>query len=122
MAQTIREQQFDNPPSYLTVKLAAEQSLRLALLREHTGMGRYDLLDGLQSAFIKGSLDDSQNELWDEIKTCFFRLSIRTNSIRYSNAPLVNETYERAKAFRFKLDDTLAKTTKCDVYRNPNIA
>ena len=85
-------------------------------------MGRYDLLDGLQSAFIKGSLDDSQNELWDEIKTCFSGLSIRTNSIRYSNAPLVNETYERAKAFRFKLDDTLAKTTKCDVYRNPNIA
>ncbi|TBL37586.1 4-aminobutyrate aminotransferase, partial [Klebsiella oxytoca] len=71
VAQTIREQQFDNPPSYLTVKLAAEQSLRLALLREHTGMGRYDLLDGLQSAFIKGSLYDSQNELWDEIKTCF---------------------------------------------------
>lgn len=119
VAQTIREQQFDNPPSYLTVKLAAEQSLRLALLREHTGMGRYDLLDGLQSAFIKGSLDDSQNELWDEIKTCFSGYLLGQIPLGTATPPLVNETYERAKAFRFKLDDTLAKTTKCDVYRNP---
>ena len=46
VAQAIREKQFDNPPSYLAVKLAAEQSLRLALLRDHAGTGRYDLLDG----------------------------------------------------------------------------
>lgn len=59
-------------------------------------MGRYDLLDGLQSAFIKGSLDDSQTNYGTKSKPVF-RLSIRTNSIRYSNAPpLVNETYERA--------------------------
>lgn len=118
VAQAIREKQFDNPPSYLAVKLAAEQSLRLALLREHAGPGRNDLLDGLQSAFIKGSLDDSQSELWTEIKTCFSGYLLGKIPLGTATPPLVNETYERAKAFRFKLDDTLTKTTKCDVYRN----
>lgn len=119
VAQVIREKQFDNPPSYLSVKLAAEQSLGLALLRNHAGLGRYDLLDGLQSAFIKGSLDDSQNELWHEIKSHFSGYLLGKIPLNTATPPLVNEAYERAKAFRFKLDDTLTKTTKCDVYRNP---
>ncbi|MBO1916590.1 hypothetical protein J4727_18040 [Providencia rettgeri] len=31
---------------------------------------------------------------------------------------MVTETYEIAKSFRFKLDDTLSKVSRLDVYRN----
>ncbi|MBD2801056.1 4-aminobutyrate aminotransferase [Xenorhabdus sp. M] len=118
IAEAIRKKEFDNPPSYITVKNAAEQSLRLAALRGHAGPGRYDLLDGLQSSFIKGSLNDSQNELWKEITTHFSGFLLGTIPVGTATPPLVAETYGRAKAFRFKLDDTLTKVTKLDVYRN----
>ncbi len=118
VAQALREKHFDNPPSYLSVKQAAEQSLQLAALRNHPGPGRYDLLDGLQSAFIKGSLDESQQELWLAIKACFSGYQLGNIPVGTTTPPLVAETYARAAAFRFKLDDTLAKTTKLDIYRN----
>nr|WP_314265025.1 DUF5682 family protein [uncultured Moellerella sp.] len=119
VAATLREKAYDNPPSYITVKNAAEQSLRLASLRGHAGPGRYDLLDGLQSSFIKGSVDESQDALWQEIKTCFSGHQLGNIPRGTATPPLVAETYDRAKAFRFKLDDTLTKVTKLDVYRNP---
>ncbi|VEB69883.1 Uncharacterised protein [Providencia rustigianii] len=118
VAESLREKQFDAAPGFLSVKLAAEQSLRLAAFRGHTGPGRYDLLDGLQSAFIKGSLDESQNELWHEIKTCFSGFTLGQIPKGTITPPLVSETYDIAKAFRFKLDDTLAKVSRLDVYRN----
>ncbi len=118
VAEVLREKQFDAAPGFLSVKLAAEQSFRLAAFRGHTGAGRYDLLDGLQSAFIKGSLDESQDELWQQIKTCFSGFTLGQIPKGTLSPPLVSETYSRAKAFRFKLDDTLAKTSRLDVYRN----
>ncbi|WP_272520960.1 DUF5682 family protein [Providencia sp. PROV202] len=118
VAEVLREKQFDAAPGFLSVKLAAEQSLRLAAFRGHTGAGRYDLLDGLQSAFIKGSLDESQDELWQQIKTCFSGFTLGQIPKGTITPPLVSETYSLAKGFRFKLDDTLAKVSRLDVYRN----
>ncbi|WP_272516849.1 DUF5682 family protein [Providencia sp. PROV209] len=118
VAEVLREKQFDAAPGFLSVKLAAEQSLRLAAFRGHTGAGRYDLLDGLQSAFIKGSLDESQDELWQQIKTCFSGFTLGQIPKGTLSPPLVSEAYSLAKAFRFKLDDTLTKTSRLDVYRN----
>lgn len=119
VAHVLREKQFDPAPGYLSVKLAAEQSQRLAVFRGHLGPSRYDLLDGLQSAFIKGSLDESQEELWQEIKTCFSGYRLGQIPKGTITPPLVAETYETAKAYRFKLDDTLTKTSRLDVYRHP---
>ncbi|HGN1705128.1 TPA: DUF5682 family protein [Providencia rettgeri] len=118
VAAVLREKQFDAAPGYLSVKLAAEQSIRLAAFRGHVGPGRYDLLDGLQSVFIKGSLDESQMELWHEIKTCFSGFTLGQIPKGTATPPLVAQTYEMAKAFRFKLDDTLSKVSRLDVYRN----
>lgn len=118
VAAALREKQFDAAPGFLSVKLAAEQSIRLAAFRGHAGTGRYDLLDGLQSAFIKGSLDESQEALWHEIKTCFSGFRLGQIPKGTTTPPLVAETYEIAKGFRFKLDDTLSKISRLDVYRN----
>lgn len=118
VATILREKQFDAAPGFLSVKLAAEQSIRLAAFRGHAGTGRYDLLDGLQSAFIKGSLDESQDELWHEIKTCFSGFRLGQIPKGTTTPPLVAQTYEMAKGFRFKLDDTLSKISRLDVYRN----
>ncbi|MGO2333849.1 DUF5682 family protein [Providencia sp.] len=118
VAGILRVKQFDAAPGFLSVKLAAEQSFRLAIFRGHTGPGRYDLLDGLQSAFIKGSLDESQNELWHEIQTCFSGFILGQIPKGTITPPLVAEAYEIAKSFRFKLEDTLSKVSRLDVYRN----
>ncbi|WP_369311149.1 DUF5682 family protein [Providencia rettgeri] len=118
VATILREKQFDAAPGFLSVKLAAEQSIRLAAFRGHAGTGRYDLLDGLQSAFIKGSLDESQIALWHEIKICFSGFRLGHIPKGTTTPPLVAETYQMAKGFRFKLDDTLNKISRLDVYRN----
>ncbi|WP_272668505.1 MULTISPECIES: DUF5682 family protein [unclassified Providencia] len=118
VANILRERQFEAAPGFLSVKLAAEQSIRLAVFRGHAGPGRYDLLDGLQSVFIKGSLDESQVELWQEITTCFSGFLLGKIPKGTATPPLVTETYELAKSFRFKLDDTLSKVSRLDVYRN----
>ncbi|MBL0866803.1 4-aminobutyrate aminotransferase [Pectobacterium carotovorum] len=119
VASLLRAKSFDDPPSYITVKNAVEQSVRLAALRGHEGPGRYDLLDGLQSSFIKGSIDDAQSDLWLEIKKAFSGHALGQIPAGSATPPLVAETYRLAKYHRFKLDDTLVKLSRLDIYRNP---
>ncbi|WP_409309312.1 DUF5682 family protein [Pectobacterium sp. B1J-3] len=119
VASMLRTQSFDDPPSYITVKNAMEQCVQLAALRGHEGPGRYDLLDGLQSSFIKGSIDDTQRDLWLEIEKTFSGHTLGQIPKGSATPPLVNETYQLAKGHRFKLDDTLAKLSRLDIYRNP---
>ncbi|MFJ5409722.1 DUF5682 family protein [Pectobacterium punjabense] len=119
VASMLRAKAFDDPPSYITVKNAVEQCVQLAALRGHDGPGRYDLLDGLQSSFIKGSIDDAQSELWLEIQKTFSGHALGQIPAGSATPPLVDETYRLAKYHRFKLDDTLVKLSRLDIYRNP---
>lgn len=119
VASLLRAKSFDDAPGYLTVKNAAAQSIQLAALRGHDGPGRYDLLDGLQSSFIKGSIDDAQSELWLEIQKTFSGHALGQIPAGSATPPLVDETYRLAKYHRFKLDDTLVKLSRLDIYRKP---
>ena len=58
-SRQLREQQILDS-SFITIKNATEQAMRLASLREHHLISRFDLIDACQSSFVKGSLDEGQ--------------------------------------------------------------
>lgn len=117
IAQKLRHEEFDDAPNFTALRSAYEQALGLANLRNHQGPSRYDLLDGLQTGFIKGSIDTTQAELWSRIRQTFTGFALGSIPKSSATPPLVNEVYQRAQKFRFKLDDTLNKNSQLDIYR-----
>ena len=119
IAQQLREEQFDQAPGFVALRSAIEQSFGLARLRGHLGPSRYDILDGLQTGFIKGSVDETQASLWAKINQCFSGFTLGKIPRSSASPPLVNEVYQKARQFRFKLEDTLHKVSQLDIYRKP---
>ncbi len=106
--------------SYITVKTASEQAIRLAQLREHKLIGRFDVMDACYSSFLKGSRDDGYHSFHDLLKSKLggSRLGQVVSTSR--TPPLLAQVYGLIKSNRFKLDDTLSKTAKLDVLRKPS--
>ena len=105
--------------SFITVKNATEQAIRLAELRGHHLISRFDLIDACQSSFIKGSLDDGQQAFQQLLQQQLSGAALGKVVQSTQTPPLVAQVYELAKVHRFKLDDTTIKRAKLDVFRNP---
>lgn len=113
-----QEQVLDVTP-YIALKNTAELAWQLAMLRGHYQPSRYDLLDALQAALIKGEIEDGQQYLF----TCIFKFLSgqqlgKVASDQHSPALLQN-TYQQIKDFRFNLNDTILRNRKLDIYRKP---
>ncbi|OCG58619.1 hypothetical protein A9G40_09075 [Gilliamella sp. Nev3-1] len=124
IVQQLRKQQSvdngaNNEIGLVPLKSAIEQTYLLAELRGHCGPGRYDLLDGIQSAFIKGSIHDVRGEFWQIIHRTLSGDQFGKIPSNIASPPLVNEVYAMLKKYRFKLDDTLPKIAHIDIYRKP---
>lgn len=114
-----KKQNCSDAIGFIPLKSAIEQACLLAELRGHYGPGRYDLLDGIQSAFIKGSIHDVRSDFWQIVYRSLSGNQLGQIPNDIASPPLVNEVYSTLKKYRFKLDDTLPKTTHIDIYRNP---
>lgn len=120
LAKNLRERQSNSEIiSFIQLQSAVEQAARLAKLREHYGPGRYDLLDGIQSSFIKGSIDDARSDFWQIVHRCLSGSLLGQIPTGMASPPLVNQVYSLLKKYRFKLGDTLIKLTHIDIYRKP---
>ncbi|MFT0210987.1 DUF5682 family protein [Pseudomonas sp. F1_0610] len=117
IAQQLRHEHFDDAPNFTALRSAYEQAIGLASLRNHQGPSRYDLLDGLQTGFLKGSIDTTQAQLWSKIRQSFTGFALGRIPKSSATPPLVNEVYQKAQKFRFKLEDTLSKNSQLDIYR-----
>lgn len=118
LAQQMRQAHYDAMPSFITVKTASEQAHHLALLRDHPGAGRFDVMDAAYSCFVKGSMEDGQlsfQQLLDELLGGYQLGQVPASS---KQPPLINNVFKLAQAHRFKLDDSQTKRAKLDVYRN----
>lgn len=118
LAGQMRQAQYDAMPSFITIKTAAEQAHHLAILREHLGAGRFDIMDAAYSCFVKGSTDDGQlafQHLLDDLLGGYQLGQVPASSMQ---PPLVNDVFRLAQAHRFKLEDSQIKRAKLDVYRN----
>ena len=113
-----QEQALEVTP-YIALKNTAELAWQLAMLRGHYQPSRYDLLDALQTALIKGEIEDGQHHLL----SCIFKFLSgqqlgKVASHQHSPALLQN-TYQQVKDFRFNLNDTILRNRKLDIYRKP---
>lgn len=106
--------------NYITVKTASEQAMRLAELREHRLIGRYDLIDACASSFLKGSNDEGSSGFHRLLQQNLSGSKLGEVVSSQRTPPILAQVYELVKANRFKLNDTLSKTAKLDVLRNSN--
>lgn len=116
-SRQLREQQILDS-SFITVKNATEQAIRLASLREHHLISRFDLIDACQSSFVKGSLDEGQQAFQHLLRQILSGARLGQVVQSTQTPPLLAQVYELAKIHRFKLDETSSKRTKLDVFRN----
>ena len=120
IANKLRQQpNYNNSTGFVPLKSAIEQATLLADLRGHNGPGRYDLLDAIQSCFIKESIDTAHGEFWLSVQSCLSGNLLGNVPTGTSQPPLVNDVYSTLKKYRFKLDDTNPKLTHIDIYRKP---
>ncbi|MCY6412601.1 DUF5682 family protein [Acinetobacter sp. VNH17] len=116
-SRQLREQQILDS-SFITVKNATEQAMRLASLREHHLISRFDLIDACQSSFVKGSLDEGQQAFQHLLHQILSGARLGQVVQSTQTPPLLAQVYELAKIHRFKLDETISKRAKLDVFRN----
>ncbi|MDH0030483.1 MULTISPECIES: DUF5682 family protein [unclassified Acinetobacter] len=116
-SRQLREQQILDS-SFITVKNATEQAIRLATLREHHLISRFDLIDACQSSFVKGSLDEGQQAFQHLLRQILSGAHLGQVVQSTQTPPLLAQVYELAKIHRFKLDETTSKRAKLDVFRN----
>lgn len=117
-SRQLRHQQIIQS-SFINVKTASEQAIRLAELRGHPLIGRFDLMDACYSSFLKGSRDEGQHSFHQLLahKLGGSRLGQVVSTTR--TPPMLAQVYQLVKSQRFKLDDTQTKTSKLDVLRKP---
>lgn len=104
--------------NFITVKTASEQAIRLAELRGHKLIGRFDVMDACYSSFLKGSSDNGTQSFHRLLHEKLGGSQLGKVVSTGRTPPLLAQVYELVKSNRFKLDDTLSKTAKLDVLRN----
>ena len=104
-SRQLREQQILDS-SFITIKNATEQAMRLASLREHHLISRFDLIDACQSSFVKGSLDEGQQAFQHLLRQILSGARLGQVVQSTQTPPLLAQVYELAKIHRFKLDET----------------
>ena len=105
--------------AYIALKNTAELAFKLATLRGHYRPSRYDLLDALQSALVKGEMEDGQQLLFSEIYAFLSGQTLGKVAAHQHSPALLQNTYQQIEKYRFNVNDTIARTRKLDIYRKP---
>lgn len=101
------------------VQAAALQAMRLADLRGHPGPGRHDLMDAMQSCFIKGALGESAHGLPDILRRYLGGSGLGQVPASAGAPPLLEDGRRLARQCRIRLDDAQPRTSRLDIYRKP---
>jgi hypothetical protein len=94
-----------------------EQARRLAALRGHPGPTREDLLDGVRSSFVKGSMDAEGALLLGLAHHTLTGSSIGEVPAEAGVPPLVEDFRVMAKELRLNIGDSTRRKTSLDLYR-----
>lgn len=96
---------------------ACEQAQRLALLRGHPGPLREDLLDGVRSCFVKGSLEAEGEVVLDLAKELLSGTRLGEVPAAAGSPPLVQDFRARAERLRLNVSDAVRRRVSLDLYR-----
>lgn len=119
LCRELAEKQALEITPYIALKNTSELAQGLAQLRGHYRPSRYDLLDALQASLIKGEMDDGQQYLWQCIDDYLSGQILGQVAKNQHSPALLQNTYQKIQSLRFKLEDTLPKQRKLDIYRKP---
>ena len=103
--------------AYIALKNTAEVALQLANLRGHYRPSRYDLLDALQSALVKGELEDGQQLLFTEIYAYLSGQQLGKVAAHQHSPALLQNVFKQIEKYRFNVSDTIPRNRKLDIYR-----
>jgi len=96
---------------------AVEQAQRLARLRGHPGPLREDLLDGVRSGFVKGSLDSEGEVVLGLAKELLGGTRLGEVPAAAGSPPLVQDFRARAERLRLNVSDAVRRRVSLDLYR-----
>lgn len=113
------EKQVLDVTAYIALKNTAEIALQLAHLRGHYRPSRYDLLDALQSALVKGELEDGQQLLFQEIYAYLSGQQLGQVAAHQHSPALLQNIFKQIEKYRFNVSDTIPRHRKLDIYRKP---
>ena len=118
IAAHLREEKLMPELSVWSLQQAQEQAWRLAMLRGHGLPSRWDLLDAIVSTWMKDEAEVAQQQVSQAILR--FLSGHQLGQVVKSAAvpPLVNQVLSVLKAQRYKLSDTLPKSTELSIYRD----
>jgi hypothetical protein len=96
---------------------ALEQARRLATLRGHAGPTREDLLDGIRSCFVKGSMDAEGELVLGLAHHALGGTSIGDVPAEAGVPPIVDDFRRTAKKLRLNVNDSIKRKSALDLYR-----
>lgn len=117
LAQQSRARGLQQRISTAEVQAAVLQAARLAALRGHAGPGRCDLLDAMQSCFVKGAIDDGAQGLLDDMRRLLMGSRLGDIPPSAGSPPLVEDARALARRHGLRLDDSERRTARLDLYR-----
>ncbi len=119
-AQQTRKQDQTDAVSTPLVHAAALQAQRLAELRGNAGPGRQDLLDAMQSCFVKTAMDAGTLGFKADVRRFLCGTRIGDVPPSAGSPPLIEDARRLARAAGVRLDDSTARTSRFDIYRKPS--
>ncbi|HWB61607.1 MAG TPA: DUF5682 family protein, partial [Chthoniobacteraceae bacterium] len=99
---------------------ALQQTRLLADMRGRPGPLREDLLDGIRSCFVKGSLDAEGAVVLGLAHHVLTGTAIGDIPPEAGETPIVTNFREKAKRLRLNLDDSVRRKLSLEIYRNKN--
>ncbi len=117
LGQLTRRKKMANALSPADEIAGLEQACRLAALRGHPGPMREDLLDGIRSCFVKGSMDAEGEILLGLARRTLAGSSIGEVPPEAGVPPLVESFRTAAKELRLNIGDSMRRKSSLDLYR-----
>ena len=99
---------------------ALQQAQLLASLRGHPGPTREDLLDGVRSCFVKGSMDSEGAVLMGIVGHVLTGKDIGDVPATAGVPPIVSSFRKEAERARLDISDSLRKRIQLEIYRRDN--
>ncbi|HEU4768611.1 MAG TPA: DUF5682 family protein, partial [Pyrinomonadaceae bacterium] len=99
---------------------ALQQAQLLAALRGHPGPTREDLLDGVRSCFVKGSMDAEGAVLMGIVTHVLTGKDIGEVPASAGVPPIVSSFRKEAERARLDISDSLKKRLSLEIYRKDN--
>ena len=115
-----RKRDMQNALSTADEIAALQQARLLASLRGHPGPTREDLLDGVRSCFVKGSMDAEGTVLMGIVAHVLTGKEIGDVPATAGVPPIVASFRKEAERARLDIKDSLKKKVSLEIYRREN--